>query len=395
MSSASVQASLTLLTQTCALSITAIRTNSAAQQLPLSSLRTDFLSLLSVIYSNTTKLSIALNRSNPTYSAVTIPLKDLITHSSTLASNASSFLPNVHGRALTAEVHATAIDVLTALQDLAHTHLSLLIKSASKDDAAVLTSKKKPASDTYLAKTGVVHELITQAKADHPEGLSRTNLIAIRKRWCEHSGLVADAAAVLEIEADPPDDDDDEIDNDDFDDRWGDISDPGKQSPEQVELAKKVRAHSLFLFLMIPPLTEVPPLFFPPLAHIGWQIYNVVERTSTLLEDIHSALLSPTRAPAQPPPNALLDDLLDSAPPLVAAVDKLATEIYGTPDEPSSLDEVRDSFARALTPLSSAVKNFWKGREDSRSASERGSRTYFIEKFAQLNVAVESVQWAN
>lgn len=361
--SASVQASLTLLAQTCALSIAAIRTtNSAAQQLPLASLRTDFLSLLSVIYSNTTKLSIALNPSNPAYSATAIPLKDLISHSSTLASNASSFLPNVHGRALTAEVHSTAIDVLTALQELAHAHLSLLIKSASKEDAAISTSKT--ASDTYLAKTGVVHELITQAKADHPQGLSRTNLIAVRKRWREHSDLVADAAAVLEIEADPPDDDDDDENNDDdFDDGWGDISDPGKQSPEQVELAKK--------------------------------IFIVVERTSTLFIDIRSTLLSPPRAPARPPPNALLDDLLDSAPPLVAAVDELATRIYGTPDDPSHLDEGRDSFARALTPLSSAIKNFWKGKEDSRSASEKGSRTYFIENFAQLNVAVEAVQWTN
>jgi cyclin-D1-binding protein 1 len=269
-SASSVQASLTLLVQTCALSIAAIRTNSTAQQLPLSSLRTDFLSLLSVIYSNTTKLSIALNPSSPAYSATAIPLKDLITHSSTLASNASSFLPNVHGRALTAEVHATAIDVLTAVQDLAHAHLSLLIKSASKDDAAI--SNSKTASDTYLAKTGVVHELIAQAKADHPQGLSRTNLIAVRKRWREHSDLVADAAAVLEIEADPPDDDDDDDDennDDDFDDGWGDISDPGKQSPEQVELAKKVRALTLPIpHDSISDCGAPSPSLFPPVAHI-------------------------------------------------------------------------------------------------------------------------------
>lgn len=125
------------------------------------------------------------------------------------------------------------------------------------------------------------------------------------------------------------------------------------------------------------------------------QIYEVARHTSTLFSDIRSALLSPPRAPAQPPPNALLDDLLDSAPPLVAAVDELATQIYGTPDDPSSLDEARNSFARALTPLSSAVKNFWKGREDSRPAGEWGSRTYFIENLAQLNVAVEAVQWTN
>jgi len=120
-----------------------------------------------------------------------------------------------------------------------------------------------------------------------------------------------------------------------------------------------------------------------------------VEHTSALFNDIRGTLLSPPRAPAQPPPNALLDDLLGSAPPLVAAVDELATEIYGTPDEPSRLDEARDSFARALTPLSSAVKNFWKGKEDSRRASERGSRTYFTEQFENLNVDAEAVQWTN
>ncbi len=238
------QASLALLVQTCALSITALKANSPSQELPLSSLRTDFISILSVIYSNTTKLSIALNPSNPVHSAALIPLKDLITHSSTLASNASSFLPNVHGRALTAEVHLTATDVLTTLQELAQVHLSLL-KPTSKDDAAISGSSKN-GSNTYLANTGIVHELITQAKADHPQGLSRTNLIAVRKHWCEHSDIVADAAAVLEIEAFPPDDDDN--DDDDFDDGWDDpdlgLSVPGKQSPEQVELAKKVPVHS-------------------------------------------------------------------------------------------------------------------------------------------------------
>ena len=245
MSSASVQASLTLLAQTCALSIAAIQTNSDAKQLPLSSLRTDFTLILTVIYSNTTKLSIALNPSNPAYSATATPLKELITHSSTLASNASLFLPDVHGRTLTAEVHSTAKDILTALQDLADAHLSLLTKSTSKDDAAISTSKT--ASDAYLAKTGVVHELITQAY--DPKGLSINNLLAVRKRWREHSALVADAATILEIEADPPDDiDDDEKNDDDIDDGWGDPSDPGEQSPEQVELAKKVRAHSLFPF---------------------------------------------------------------------------------------------------------------------------------------------------
>ena len=103
--------------------------------------------------------------------------------------------------------------------------------------------------------------------------------------------------------------------------------------------------------------------------------------------------MPPLRAAAQPPPNALLDNLLDSAPPLVAAVDNLATHVYGSPDDPSHLGDGRDSFARALIFLTNAVKGFWRGKEDPRPASEKGSQAYFIEQFAQLNVAVEAVQW--
>ena len=216
-----------------------------------------------MIYSNTTKLSIRLDPSKPTYSAALTPLKDLITHSSTLASNASSFLPNAHGRALTTEVHSTARNVLAALQELVHTHLSLLANPSSKDDAvAVSRSSPKNGNDAYLAKTGVVHELITQAKAEDrgPQGLSRTNLIAVRKRLQEHSEIIADAAATLENEASPSDSDDD-----DSDDGWDDpelgFTMPGKLSPEQVGLAKTVRirrSHFPYLTLIM-----VPP-FFPP-----------------------------------------------------------------------------------------------------------------------------------
>jgi hypothetical protein len=152
---------------------------------------------------------------------------------STLASIASSFLPNVHRHALTAEVDSTATDVLTALQEPAHVHLSL-IKSANKDNVAISTSKT--AGDTYLTKTGVVHELITQAKDNHPQGLSRTNVVAVRKPWREHLDLVADAAAVLEIEANPPDNDDD-----DFDDGWGDLMKHAQSILKQLIAAHRVQ----------------------------------------------------------------------------------------------------------------------------------------------------------
>ena len=123
------------------------------------------------------------------------------------------------------------------------------------------------------------------------------------------------------------------------------------------------------------------------------QIWPVVRHASVLLKDVYDTFLSPTPSRAQSPPNVLLDDLLDSAPPLAAAVDNLSDEIFGTPDSPSDLVQSRNEFARALVNVASAVKAFWKVKEDARPANDKGSRAYFVDQFAQLNVAVQSVQW--
>ncbi|KAH9063444.1 hypothetical protein EDB87DRAFT_1603759 [Lactarius vividus] len=343
---------LPALAQTCTQSISAIGTAPDTQNIPLSTLRTDFLSLLSLIHSNTTKLSIALNPSSPAYSAAQRPLKDLITNSSTLASNASLFLPDVHGRTLAAEVHSIAKGVLTALEDLARAHLSLITRVPTESP-----------SEEYLSKTGIVHELITQAKAGHPHGLSRTNLVAVRKRWLEHAETVSDAEAMLQFEAFASDDEDD-MNSDGWDDPELDLgSDSGEKSAVQKEIAKK--------------------------------IWPVVHHASELLKDVHITLLSPTPSRAQSPPNALLDDLADSAPPFAAAVDNLSDEIFDFPDDPTDFDQSRNEFARALAAVASAVKAFWKGKEDARPVSHKGSRAYFVDQFAQLNVAVESVEWTH
>ncbi|KAN0130551.1 hypothetical protein V8E53_011637, partial [Lactarius tabidus] len=187
----------------CTQCILALNTARDTHDIPLTTLRTDFLSTISIIYSNTTKavtkLSIALNPSTPAYSAAIRPLKDLITHVSTLMSNASLFLPSVHGRTLTAEVHSVAQSVLTALENIARAHLSLIARVPTKGDATSGTEE-------YISKTAVVHELIAQAKAADPQGLSRSNLVAVRTRWLEHSETVSDVEAMLEFEVFASDD---------------------------------------------------------------------------------------------------------------------------------------------------------------------------------------------
>ncbi|KAN0137318.1 hypothetical protein V8E53_004763 [Lactarius tabidus] len=253
----------------------------------------DFLSILWIIYSNTTKLSTALNPSTPTYSTAIRPPKDLIAHASTLTSNAS-FTKR-----------------LTALENLARAHLSLIARVPSKVDATSGTEE-------YLSKTAVVHELIAQAKAADPQSLSRSNLVAVRKHWLEHSETVSDAEAMLELEAFASDDDDDK--GTEFDDGWDDPdlylgSDKSEQGPKQKQHAKT--------------------------------ILPVVQHASALLKDVNIALLGP------------------------AAVDNLADEIFNSPDNLSDLDQSRDEFVRALATVATTVKAFWKGKKDPSPANEK------------------------
>jgi hypothetical protein len=192
---------LTALAHTCTQSILlALNTVPDTHDIPLPTLRTDFLSILSIVYSNTTKLSIALNPSTPTYSTAIRPLKDLIAHASTLASNASLFLPSVHGRTLNAEVHLVAKGVLTALENLARAPLS---HCQTPDQGRHYFRDR-----SVFSKTAVVHELIARAKAADPQGLSRSDLVAVRKRRLEHSETASDAESMLKVDVFASDDDD-------------------------------------------------------------------------------------------------------------------------------------------------------------------------------------------
>jgi hypothetical protein len=205
----------------------------------MATLRTDYPLYLIFEYNQ------AIHRTNPStprHSAAIRPQKDLIAHAFTLASNASLFLPSVHGRTLTAEVHSVvAKSVPTSLENLACTHLSLIARGPTKGDAT---------SRTEGIKTAIVHELIAQAKAANHRGLSRSNLVAVRKCWLEHSETVSDAEAMLEFEAFASDDDDNK--DTEFDDGWDDPeldldlgSDKGEQGLEQKQLAKTVRRRHL------------------------------------------------------------------------------------------------------------------------------------------------------
>ncbi|KAI0062389.1 hypothetical protein BV25DRAFT_1785090, partial [Artomyces pyxidatus] len=315
----------------------------APQQLPV--LRKDFLAILTLIYSHTTKLSVALNPASPTPSAALSPLRELTSYANTLASNAAAFHPPAHGAALTAEVRTLATNVLRALHDLSVTHLALYSASSSSKPS------KGAAGEEYLVRTGVVHDLITRGQADLP----KSNLVAVRRRWTDHGATLADALSELEDE--PGDGADDG-----WDDPELDFGFSAPRAPEQTQLVEKIR--------------------------------NLVKRVAALHTQIASVLLRPVAKqlhPPNPPPtptNPLLDALLVTAPPLVAAVDELVSRIY----DASDLSGARDELLAALSGMAKAVAAFWPGMQDGEDGEgKEGSRRWFAAHFAGLEEGAKSI----
>ncbi|KAI0320110.1 hypothetical protein OF83DRAFT_1169620 [Amylostereum chailletii] len=345
--------SLTLVEQTCSAAFTALKHPSPpSPPLPLQSLHTDLLALLALISSDSTKITLALNPSDPSFKAALPSLRDLASRVSTLASNASSFDPSVHGRTLTSEVHTLAKDLLVAIQELSRAHLAE-IASAKKTK-----SKGKGKGEEYMIKTATVHELVDRARGTGPDSLSPSNRAAVLKIWVEQGEIMADAISELEEDdgsGSEVEDDDDEWEDPEFDFGGGKAT-----SPAQKEIKK--------------------------------QIHTLVSRVSSVFEQIGTSLLS---SPTHTPSITLLDTLLDAASPLINAVDDFVACIY---DGPESLVARRAGVITALQTICSAVEVYGEAlvREDAKSSldgSHEGSREWFVEQFSSLVDSVHAVEW--
>jgi hypothetical protein len=155
------------------------------QQPSLEVLHKDLISLLSLVYSDVTKLSIALKPSKPTYSASAAVLKELSSHILALSANVNLFDEKVHGAALIKEARTLVRDVIEAVNGLIQTFLDL------NAEGRPATSGSGAAGEEYLIKTGAVHALIERARS--PTGLSMDNRNAVRKQWAEDRGTLEDA----------------------------------------------------------------------------------------------------------------------------------------------------------------------------------------------------------
>jgi cyclin-D1-binding protein 1 len=177
--------SLTLAAETCSAALTSLASNSQSHgpdSPPIDTLQKDLTSLLTLLHSSTTKCTLTLKPSSPTYQAALSPLKDLSSHTAALTHCAQLFSDEIHGATLTKEVASTARDVIEAIAALVHTFLAL------QADPGNGTGK---AGEEYMVRTGGVHDLIDKAKG--AKGLSKDNLGAVRKKWGLDRGMLEDA----------------------------------------------------------------------------------------------------------------------------------------------------------------------------------------------------------
>ena len=212
-----------MLVETCAAAPAALKESSTAPSSEGSStspavaiLHKDLLSLLTLIYTATTKLTLSLRAEEPAFKAALGPLQDLIANVSAVTTCATLF--DTHGLTLASDVKQIVIEVCAALSALARTLLE--------------------EGEDYLVHTGMVHELVDKAKRDLPAD----NRAAVKKRWATDRGMLEDSlqdvTSMLE--------DNDTIDEgDDFDEALDELDELGlgstkKMSDLELERTKKV-----------------------------------------------------------------------------------------------------------------------------------------------------------
>jgi hypothetical protein len=236
---------LSLASQTCSAALASISSDilqsktdhssssSRPPSVELPVLRKDLLSLLSLLHASTTKLSLALKPSSPSYTASLAPLKDISDHVSVLSHCINLFDPTTHGATIIREAVFLIKDVIEAIRALLQTFLNI---EANGTDVST-----GQAGDEYMVRTGAVHDLIDKARVSN--GLSKDNFVAARKKWTQDQCSLEDGlreVGEMVEDAESSDRDDEEEFGDD--DGWGEMGlGPGKKmDKDELERTKKV-----------------------------------------------------------------------------------------------------------------------------------------------------------
>ncbi|KAI0750926.1 hypothetical protein C8Q80DRAFT_1217828 [Daedaleopsis nitida] len=193
---------------------------------PCAVLHKDFQSLLTLIYTSTTKMTLVLRPSAPAPSAALAPIKDLASSITSFATCASLF--DLHGSTLASEVRALARDVCEAVRVLS----IMFLDSAGED---------------YLVRTGTVHDIVEKARRDLPAD----NLAAVKKRWKADRGMLEDSLEEINAMIEEAGQNDQDGDGDDIDDEWDELGFGASKKMSEAELEHTKKIQPLVRFVVL------------------------------------------------------------------------------------------------------------------------------------------------
>ena len=180
-------------------------------------MRKDYLSLLTLIYTNTTKTSLVLRPSEPAYKASLPLLQELTKHVNSLTTCTTLF--DAHGLTLTKELRRHSIDLLGHV----------------KAFAEYLQQQNDPSSKEYLIRAGAVHDAVEQSRNQIPTD----NQAAVQRRLADDRDMLADCLEEVQEMAKEGGDEDDELD--DWDDEEG-LEELGLGSSKPLSEGERLRA---------------------------------------------------------------------------------------------------------------------------------------------------------
>jgi len=288
-------------TATCDAALVALKGPPTAMEGPLptfSALRKDFLSLMTLIHSYTTRLWMALGKKPSTPAAAVPILETLSQHIQNLSGCAGAFDRNQFGNSLSNEARLAAQEVLQATKVLLR---------------AYANNSEEPDSSQ---RTGTVHDA-----CDRHRNLSMDNREAVAKIWKNDQEALKDALKEVEELLSPSDED--ALGNgwDELDQELGDLA--SELTEAEVSLVKKV-THPYSSY-SIAFLTRV-------------QVQTVLELTSNLRKRLHKQYLNPNSQ------TALSVSELDSLASLSQATVPLFDDIVGALDSPQDLGILKTSL---------------------------------------------------
>jgi len=300
---------VTLVLESCNAALTALSEQTdASEHYPtadFATLRTDFMSLLSIIHSATTKVALSLKPTSPQYKASLVPLRDLTNNVAALV-HSIRLMRQTQGLTVMKEYESVAKNVISAVKSLVQSLRSPPVGNV-------------PSTEQYLVRTGEVHDIIDRVRK--AGGLSSNNRDAVRKVWLQdHDSLQDGAEEIKEIckpaVSNAKDEDEDE---EAFDDGWEELGIDSSQtlSPSELDRAEKVRSFS-------PSFVKLFILYF--------QVEALVKVTLLLHKHIINDIIS-SKSQRK---DDTLDKLAALSGSLLTASDDLISSMYS----PQHLDNI-------------------------------------------------------